>query len=337
MQLTRRRFTTSMLGAAGAAALTPAVIARLLDGGAFFEWSKVADGAWVAQGGGGNALLVTSANEALLVDCKNFGLGPVLLDECTDKVGALTTVVNTHHHGDHVGGNPTVLAADIPLYAHGNAIPRLEGFSAQAKENIARAAPEQRQRAADRLREQGHTEEGGNRAAEGMLRAFEQVQSLSERAFVPTHTLGDDETLRVGDLTVRLRHIGPGHTDNDVFIVIPELDLMHTGDLCFHNLHPFIDMGAGASSAGWIANCDAMLDVCGASTTVVPGHGAVGGRAAIDGQKQYFTILRERMAQAHADGLSREDAVAITINAFADYGFEQIRERTYGSVYDEMG
>jgi len=308
----------------------------MLHAGTFFEWTRLADGAWAALGGGGNALLVKSRGEALLIDCKNFGLGPILRDEGLDHAPALTTVINTHHHGDHVGGNPSFNSMGASLIAHENAKPRLAAMTEQAL-NLVNAGGDREERSADSFRGQGHTDAGGERAAALVPEAFEQVRTLGERAFVPVRTVGESENIRVGALTVRLRHVGPAHTDNDICIHIPELNLLHTGDLCFHHLHPFIDMGAGATSAGWITFCDAMLSMCNANTSVIPGHGAIGDRAAIEGQKRYFQVLRERMAEARAKGMSRDEAVGLDIDEFADYGFERIRERTYGAVYDEMG
>ncbi|RMH23778.1 MAG: MBL fold metallo-hydrolase [Planctomycetota bacterium] len=336
MPLTRREFTAAMLGAAGASALAPAALARLFDDDVFFEWRPVADGAWAILGAGGNALLIKSRDETLLIDCKNFGLGPTLLEECLRRTDAITLALNTHHHGDHVGGNPTLNATGVPIVAHANAEPRLAQTGAQMSA-LFTAGQEREAQWADQVRGQGHTDAGGERAAALVPEAFAQGRGLGERAFVPSRTVGDADELRVGDLTVQLRHIGPGHTDNDVYAVIPQLNLLHTGDLCFHRLHPFIDMGAGASSAGWIESCDAMLAECDADTTVIPGHGEIGDRSAIRGQREYFSILRDRMAEARAEGLSRDEAVALTIDEFEGYGFERIKERTFGDVYDEMG
>ena len=67
---------------------------------------KVRDNLWVLRGGGGNtAVFVTSAG-VTVVDAKNPGWGKPILDkikELTPK--PVTTLINTHTHGDHVSGN----------------------------------------------------------------------------------------------------------------------------------------------------------------------------------------------------------------------------------------
>src|SRR6202040_1121671 len=57
-------------------------------------------------GGGGNTAVYIAANGVVVVDAKNPGMGKPLLDKIktlTDK--PVTTLINTHTHGDHLSGN----------------------------------------------------------------------------------------------------------------------------------------------------------------------------------------------------------------------------------------
>ena len=336
MNLNRREFTGRMLGAAATAALLPHALARGSADGTFFEWKRVGDGAWAGFGGGGNALLIASAGEALLIDCKSFGLGATLRREAAAIAGALTTVLNTHHHGDHTGGNHA-FTPDLPLYAHVNAKPRIVESFTRILTQAATDAGLTRDRLIRQARGQAQSAAGADAVAQDVAQIFENLDALKGTDFAPTKLVHDKAELRVGELTALLRHIGPGHTDNDVFIKIPELNIVHTGDLLFHKLHPYIDMNAGASSAGWIAGCDAIIGVCDADTTVIPGHGEIADRTGVEEQKHYFQVVRQTMAEARRAGKSRDEAAAMTIEEFKGYGFQRIKERTFGSVYDEMG
>ena len=58
------------------------------------------------DGGGGNTAVFVTANGVVVVDAKNPGWGQPILDkikELTNK--PVTTLINTHTHGDHVSGN----------------------------------------------------------------------------------------------------------------------------------------------------------------------------------------------------------------------------------------
>ena len=67
---------------------------------------KVKDNLFVMRGGGGNTAVFVQANGVTIVDTKHPGWGAPLLDKIktlTDK--PVTTLINTHTHGDHVSGN----------------------------------------------------------------------------------------------------------------------------------------------------------------------------------------------------------------------------------------
>ena len=70
------------------------------------EVEKVKDNLFVLRGGGGNTAVFLTANGVVVVDAKNPGWGKPILDkikELTPK--PITTLINTHTHGDHVSGN----------------------------------------------------------------------------------------------------------------------------------------------------------------------------------------------------------------------------------------
>jgi glyoxylase-like metal-dependent hydrolase (beta-lactamase superfamily II) len=70
------------------------------------EVDKLKPNLFVLKGGGGNTAVFVTANGVVVVDAKNPGWGTPILDkikELTNK--PVTTLINTHTHGDHVSGN----------------------------------------------------------------------------------------------------------------------------------------------------------------------------------------------------------------------------------------
>src|SRR5229473_113420 len=70
------------------------------------EVQKLKDNLFMLTGGGGNTAVFVTANGVVVVDAKNPGWGQPILDkvkELTPK--PITTLINTHTHGDHVSGN----------------------------------------------------------------------------------------------------------------------------------------------------------------------------------------------------------------------------------------
>src|SRR6478672_4004963 len=69
------------------------------------EVDKVKDNLYVLKGGGGNTALFITANGVVVVDTKLPGWGQPLLEKIkTITAKPITTIVNTHTHGDHVSG-----------------------------------------------------------------------------------------------------------------------------------------------------------------------------------------------------------------------------------------
>jgi cyclase len=83
---------------------------------------KIADDLHVIVGGGGNVAVYTTPEGVILVDDKFDQHVPQILA----KVKAITDqpvryVLNTHHHGDHTGGNQKLLAQNAEILIHKNA------------------------------------------------------------------------------------------------------------------------------------------------------------------------------------------------------------------------
>jgi cyclase len=67
---------------------------------------KIKENLYVIQGQGGNTAVYVSENGVVLVDTKLANNGQAILDQVksvTDK--PITTIINTHTHGDHTGSN----------------------------------------------------------------------------------------------------------------------------------------------------------------------------------------------------------------------------------------
>lgn len=70
------------------------------------EIEKVRDNLYVIRNGGGNTGAFITAAGVVLVDTKNPGWGARIMEKVrsvTDR--PVTTIINTHTHGDHVGSN----------------------------------------------------------------------------------------------------------------------------------------------------------------------------------------------------------------------------------------
>jgi cyclase len=110
---TRRMIILTVLVVASAVSIA---IVRAQQDPSAIHIEKVKDGLYVITGGrglgtqsgsvGGNTTVFIAESGAVLIDTKYPGLGKAILDQVRSvTTKPITTIINTHTHGDHTGGN----------------------------------------------------------------------------------------------------------------------------------------------------------------------------------------------------------------------------------------
>lgn len=294
----------------------------------FFEWREVAPGVLVAIGQGGNSMLLVDGGLSLLVDCKNPVYGQVLRRESLSRGKIIAMVVSTHHHVDHTGGNHA-FTKDITVVGHTQCKKRvLEQFDRYAGA-IKAAAVEM-----DKLDDVQLGMVGAD--AKRMGERLSQ-QIIKPQEFAPTLTIDDAREEKIGSQPVQMKHVGPAHTDNDVFVFLPKKNVLHTGDLLFYRNHPFIDLPAGATTTGWQQAVKQLAEMCDDKTVVIPGHGEPTDKKGLLTQVEYFDKMRAHVEKMIKDGKDRTAIVKSEApEEFKSYGLTQILPITLGGIYDEL-
>jgi cyclase len=103
-----RAWVLSTLVAAGAVSMAAAGLQQAPASGAakVVEIQKLKDNLYVLTGGGGNSAVFVTDLGVVLVDTKLAGWGQPVLDKIkTVTRMPVTTIINTHAHGDHTGSN----------------------------------------------------------------------------------------------------------------------------------------------------------------------------------------------------------------------------------------
>ncbi len=288
-----------------------------------FNFTILTPGIAVIAGGGGNAVVYYDniSKQALLSDCKNPHLGFTLRRRIEAEGYHLEKVINTHHHLDHSGGN-YAFNHDLELVGHHNLTPRV---TSQVDTAI--------QRARASIESLSMEEFSADREEFDL-----KVSTIDAADFVPDIEMTTPEMeVNLNEThSVELRHVTPGHTDNDIFLRFPEQNVIHTGDLLFHESHPFIDVSAGASTRGWQKSVNAMIKLCDADTKVVPGHGDMTDVSGLKRQVAYFNDLRSIVKEARKSGQSRDEIATFQPEIFAKLKFERLQARNLGVMFDEL-
>jgi cyclase len=167
------------------------------------------DGGWCLS----NAGIVRGGDTSLVVDTAATVARAHALRQTVERLGGRTpvTIVNTHHHGDHVFGN-CAFDPGTTIVAH----------------DLARA----------------------EMAAAGLdlRRMWPEVVWGEVELRLPTITFRERLTLYTAGLVAELVHVGPAHTTNDIVVWLPDRKVLFAGDVVSNGVTPFTLMGSIAGS-----------------------------------------------------------------------------------------
>src|SRR6185295_6859956 len=91
-----------------------------------------------------------------------------------------------------------------------------------------------------------------------------------KRDVLPTETVADKRTLRVGATDIQILNLGRGHTGGDLVVYLPESKVMFLSELYLHQVFPAMITAYPSEWVETLRKAQAM-DV----TWYVPGHGFV--------------------------------------------------------------
>jgi len=181
-------------------------------------------------------------------------------------------VLNTHWHGDHTGGNENFGKSDVVIVAHENVRKRM--------------------------------------SVEQFIEVFGQKVPPSPKVALPVVTFSDVVTFHLNGDDIRSFHVAPAHTDGDSIIHFTKANVVHMGDCFFNGMYPFIDVSSGGSLEGLIAASEKVLGMVDASTKIMPGHGPVADKAALQAFRDMLAKVRDRVKPLVKAGKTLEQVKA---------------------------
>lgn len=106
--------------------------------------------------------------------------------------------------------------------------------------------------------------------------------------------------------TIKVFHLGVGHTDGDSAVMFENANVLHAGDLFFNGRFPFVDIKAGGSVQGNIESIEALIAMCDEKTQVIPGHGDLANKQDLQDFVDMMKITKAIVEGKKAQGKSLE-------------------------------
>lgn len=240
---------------------------------------RVRGGLSVLSGSGGNVVAQPGPDGVLLVDSGIVG-SKVAAAVATATRTPIRHVINSHWHFDHTDANAWLASRGAHIVAH------------------------------------EHTRR--HLSTDTRVEDWDFTFPRSPDAALPARTFATAQVLDVNGARIALTRYAPAHTDSDISIHFTDADVLHVADTWWNGLCPFIDYSTGGSIDGMIRATEENLATATASTVIVPGHGAVGGRAQLARYHHMLLSIRDRVARLKSEGRTVVQAVAARPTAAFD-------------------
>jgi glyoxylase-like metal-dependent hydrolase (beta-lactamase superfamily II) len=242
--------------------------------------TRVAGDLYALEGQGGTVSVLAGPDGALLIDSQYAPLSEKLIAAIrTFSQARLRFLLNTHVHGDHTGGNANFTKAGATVIAHENVRQRLRYPAAAAN-------------------------------------GTPGVPAVAEA--LPVITFEGPTALYLNGQTVRLTPMPPAHTDGDVMIEFPQLDVLVMGDFFRSTGYPVADRNSGGSFRGIVNALGIAIGRAGAATRVVPGHGPISNRAGLIEQRDLLVAIIDAVEKLVRQGMTVEQVLAANPTAAFD-------------------
>lgn len=231
--------------------------------------TEVAEGIYMLEGAGGNIGLSVGEDGAFVIDDQFAPLSEKILAaiaEVTDK--PVEFVLNTHHHGDHTGGNEAFGATGAHIVAHDNVRKRM---------------------------------------ASGGRTDFGETPPAPEAA-LPVVTFSHTATFHWNGDEIFVFHPGSAHTDGDAIIHFKNANVLHMGDILFAGQFPFIDLHGGGGIDGFIAALEKTAAIADENVRIIPGHGPLSTKADLEASIAMLKDVRTRIQAQIDAGQSEDEA-----------------------------
>ena len=127
---------------------------------------------------------------------------------------------------------------------------------------------------------------------------------------LPIVTYGDKMSLHLNGETITIGKLPPAHTDGDSYIHFAKADVIHAGDVFRTTGYPGVDGGNGGTVKGTIAALQALVDMAGPNTKILPGHGVVSTRDDVARFRDNTIEAQRRITDLIKQGMTLEQVVA---------------------------
>jgi cyclase len=226
-------------------------------------------------GAGGNVVAVTGPDGVLLVDSGVEERSKDLLKAVGKLPGGehIHTLINTHWHWDHTGGNERLGKDKVKIVAHENTKLWLGAdFYCDWQDN--------------------------------------RHYTPRPKVALPTETFYTSGQMSANGQDMVYGYLPRAHTDSDIYVFFPKANVLVAGGLVSVGAFPVLDYTTGGWIGGMDDASKALVGIANKDTRIVPGIGPVLTYADLQAQSEMLHTMHERLVDLMRKGIGTDDLAA---------------------------
>ena len=226
-------------------------------------------------GAGGNVVAVTGPDGVLLVDSGVEERSKDLLKAVGKLPGGqhIHTLINTHWHWDHTGGNERLGKDKVKIIAHENTKLWLGAdFYCDWQDN--------------------------------------RHYTPRPKVALPTETFYTSGQMTANGQDIVYAYLPRAHTDSDIYVFFPKANVLVAGGLVSVGAYPVLDYTTGGWIGGMDDASKALVGIANKDTRIVPGIGPVQTYADLQAQSEMLHTMHERLVDLMRKGIGTDDLAA---------------------------
>jgi cyclase len=226
-------------------------------------------------GAGGNVVAVTGPDGVLLIDSGVEERSKDLLKAVGKLPGGqhIHTLINTHWHWDHTGGNERLGKDKVRIIAHENTKLWLGAdFYCDWQDN--------------------------------------RHYTPRPKVALPTETFYTSGQMTANGQDIVYGYLPRAHTDSDIYVFFPKANVLVAGGLVSVGAYPVLDYTTGGWIGGIDDASKALVGIANKDTRIVPGIGPVQTYADLQAQSEMLHTMHERLVDLMRKGIGTDDLAA---------------------------
>jgi cyclase len=173
-------------------------------------------------------------------------------------------------------------------------------------------------------------EMGATIVAHDKLRQALTEDDQYDQSALPELTFNDSVTFHLNGHTAYVFHIPSAHTSGDAGIHFTDVNVIHTGDVLFNGMFPFIDLDGGGSVDGYIAGQQRMIGMADDATKIIPGHGPLASKADLQTAVDMIIDSQARVKALVDQGMSLDEVKeANPLSVYQDWSWDFITTEVF--------